>query len=292
MSHLANSPVWVSNAGTSTATLYSGAVNGSAPTITPLVVSIPGGPPTGQVANDTTGFAVPGTTTAAKFIFAGVGGAITEWASGTAAVIAAQTPGAAYTGLALAHSPFGPLLVAADFHDGRLDVFNASFQKLSVDRLFTDPKIKRGFAPFNVQEFGSNVFVTYAKQDANRQFSVAGDGLGFVDEFTNYGALIGRFADGHELNAPWGLAIAPASFGEFSNDLLVGNFGDGTIHAYNPVTGRFEGTLTNAKHKTIVIDKLWGLLVGDAVAGGPDAVWFSSGPAHETHGLVGILTAN
>lgn len=293
LSRAANSPIWVSNAGTSTSTLYAGATDGStAPTITPLVVSIPGGPPSGQVANDTTGFDLPGTTTPAKFIFAGLGGAITAWASGATATVAAQTAGASYTGLALAHSPFGPLLLGADFHDARIDVFNSSFQKLAVDKLFFDPKVPANYAPFNVTEIGSNVFVTYALQDANKQFDVPGRDHGFVDEFTNYGAFTGRFASGNEFNSPWGLALAPANFGVFSNDLLVGNFGDGTIHAFDPKTGKQLGTVEDADRKPIVIPGLWGLLVGDAAAGGPNAVWFSAGSDGGQHGLLGTLTAN
>jgi uncharacterized protein (TIGR03118 family) len=288
-----NTPIWVSNAGTSTSTLYAGAVDGHTdPVITPLVVSIPAGPPTGQVFNDTTSFDVPGTTTASKFIFAGLGGAITAWAGGTVATVAAQAPDAIYTGLGLAHSAFGPLLVAADFHDTRIDVFNASFQKLADDRLFADPRLPRGFAPFNLTEIGNNVFVTYAKQDKAKQMDVPGRGNGFVDEFTNSGAFIKRFASGNEFKSPWGLTIAPPSFGRFSNDLLVGNFGDGTIHAFNPTTGRLLGTLTTPDHRQLVIPGLWALLVGDASAGGPNAVWFSAGPDGGQHGLLGTLTTN
>jgi uncharacterized protein (TIGR03118 family) len=292
MSRGPNTPIWVSNAGTGTSTLYNGAVGGAPVAATPLVVSIPGGPPTGQVFNDTTAFTVPGTATAARFMFAGVAGDISAWSAGTTAVGAAHVDGASYTGLALAHSPFGPLLIAADFHDARLDVFNGQFTKLPVDQLFRDGKLPRGYAPFNVTEIGDQVFVTYAKQDAAKQFDVPGRGHGFVDVFTNYGAFVRRLYSGGVLNSPWGLTLAPASFGTFANDLLVGNFGDGLIHAFDPHSGRLVGTLSTAKGRPIVIDGLWGLLVGDAAAGGPDAVWFSAGPgaAHD-HGLLGILTA-
>jgi uncharacterized protein (TIGR03118 family) len=288
-----NSPLWVSNAGTMTSTLYNGAVNGSPAGTVPLVVKIPGGPVTGQTFNGTTGFDVPGTTTPASFLFATVGGTISAWAgsSGTQAVVAATTPGAAYTGLTLATSPFGPLLLAADFHDNRVDVFNSSFQKLDVSGLFHDSSLPRDYAPFNVQVLGGNVYVTYAQQDATKQVDVAGSGHGFVDEFTSYGTLVKRIASRGSLDSPWGLVIAPSSFGRFSNDLLVGNFGDGTIHAYNPTTGRSLGTLTDTQGRTVRIDKLWGLITGDAVAGGTDSVWFSAGPDNGTHGLLGTLTA-
>ncbi|MHA6763857.1 TIGR03118 family protein [Streptacidiphilus sp. PAMC 29251] len=292
-----NTPLWVSNAGTMTSTLYNGAVDGSpvaaVPAASPLVVKIPGGPVTGQTFNGSTGFAVPGTTTPAAFLFATVGGTIAAWtgANGTQAVTAATVPGAAYTGLTLATSPFGPLLLAADFHDNRVDVFNSSFQRLDVSGLFRDPSVPRNYAPFNVQVLGGNVYVTYAQQDANKQFDVAGAGHGFVDEFTSYGTLVKRIASRGVLDSPWGLVIAPSSFGRFSGDLLVGNFGNGTIHAFDPATGRFAGTLTDTRGHTVRIDKLWGLITGDAVAGGPNSVWFSAGPDKETHGLLGILTA-
>ncbi|MFC1413258.1 TIGR03118 family protein [Streptacidiphilus sp. N1-12] len=288
-----NTPLWVSNAGTMTSTLYNGAVNGSPAAALPLVVKIPGGPVTGQVFNSSTGFAVPGTTTPASFLFATVGGTIAAWtgASGTQAVTAATVPGAAYTGLTLASSPFGPLLLAADFHDNRIDVFNSSFQKLDVSGLFKDPSVPRDYAPFNVQVLGDSVYVTYAQQDAAKQFDVPGAGHGFVDKFTSYGTLVKRIASRGELDSPWGLVVAPASFGRFSGDLLVGNFGNGTIHAFDPATGRFAGTLTDTNGRTLRIDKLWGLITGDAVAGGPNSIWFSAGPDQETHGLLGILTA-
>jgi uncharacterized protein (TIGR03118 family) len=293
LSHGPNSPLWVSNAGTGTSTFYNGGVNGSPVTAVPLVVKIPGGPVTGQTFNGTTGFAVPGTTTPASFLFATVGGAIDAWtgSSGTQAVTAAQVPGAAYTGLTLANSPFGPLLLAADFHDNRIDVFNSGFQKLDVPGLFHDPHLPRDYAPFNVQVLGGSVYVSYAQQDAARQFSVPGAGHGFVDRFTAYGTLAQRIASHGDLNSPWGLATAPQNFGGFSGDLLVGNFGDGTIHAYDPATGHSQGTLKDTNGNVIRIDKLWALTVGDAAAGGPDSIWFSAGPAKETHGLLGLLTA-
>jgi uncharacterized protein (TIGR03118 family) len=299
MSRSPGSPIWVSNAGTSTSTLYSGAVNGSpvvaAPAGSPLIVKVPGAPVTGQTFNRaSSGFVVPGTNASANFIFATVGGTIAAWnpAAGTQAATVATVPGAIYTGLTESSSPFGPLLLAADFHDNRIDVFNSSFQKIDSAGLFRDRSLPRGFAPFNVQVLGNNVYVTYAKQDAAKQKDVDGTGLGFVDKFTSFGTLERRVASHGALNAPWGLVIAPENFGKFSNDLLVGNFGDGTIHAYNPRDGRFLGTVTDTHGRVIKIDRLWGLLTGDAVAGGPNSIWFSSGPDDEQHGLVGILTAH
>jgi uncharacterized protein (TIGR03118 family) len=294
-----DSPVWVSNAGTGTSTLYSGAVKGSpvvaAPMGSPLIVKVPGGPPTGQTFNTaSSGFLVPGTNAPANFIFATIGGTIAAWnpASGTQAATVATVPGAVYTGLTESPSPFGPLLLAADFHDNRIDVFNSSFQKLDVASLFRDRSLPRNYAPFNVQVIGNDVYVTYAKQDADKQHDVAGSGLGFVDKFTTFGTLEQRVASHGALNAPWGLVIAPQDFGKFSDDLLVGNFGDGTMHAYNPRNGRFIGTLTDTHGRVIKIDRLWGLVTGDPVAGGPNSIWFSSGPNDERHGLLGILNAH
>jgi uncharacterized protein (TIGR03118 family) len=292
MSRTATSPIWVSDNGADVSTLYNGAVNGSAVTTVPLVVSTPGGAPTGQVSNDTSAFVVPGTTTPARFIFAGENGDLSAWASGTAAVSVGHTAGAVYKGLALAHSAFGPLLLAANFHDNRIDVFDGQFHPVTDNRLFRDPSLRSGFAPFNVTEIGNEIYVTYAKQDAARHDDVAGPGNGFVDVFTNYGAFVKRLVTRGLLNSPWGLTIAPANFGAFSGDLLVGNFGDGRIHAYDPYSGRLLGTLLSSKHRPITIDGLWGLLVGDAAAGGADSVWFSAGPDDEAHGLLGILRAS
>jgi uncharacterized protein (TIGR03118 family) len=295
MSHGPNTPVWVSDNGADVSTLYSGAVGGSPVSIVPLVVSIPGGAPTGQVFNDTTGFIVPGTTAPAAFIFAGEDGDLSAWNGSVVprsqAVHVAHVNGAVYKGLALAHTPFGNFLLAANFHDNRIDIFDSHFRRILIPFLFRDRFLPQGFAPFNVAEVGHQVFVTYAKQDADRHDDVAGPGNGFVDVYTNFGVFLHRFASRGVLNSPWGLTIAPANFGAFSGDLLVGNFGDGRIHAFDPHSGRLLGTLRDQAHQPIVIDGLWGLLVGDAAAGGPDAVWFSAGPDDESHGLLGTLRA-
>ena len=294
MSHGPNTPVWVSNNGSDNATLYRTDTPGSPVTKQGLVVSIPGAAPTGQVFNDTAAFAVPGTNAKALFIFAGESGDVFAWnmGAGTTAVNVGHTDGAVYKGLTLAHSPFGPLLLAANFHDNRIDVFDGSFQPVVDSRLFHDPFLPRGYAPFNVAEIGNQVYVTYAKQDADREDDVDGQGHGFVDVFTNFGAFEHRLVSRGVLDSPWGLTIAPAGFGEFSGDLLVGNFGDGRIHAFDPNNGHLRGTLTDSKHKPIVIHGLWGLIVGDPAAGGADSLWFSAGPGFEAHGLLGLLRVN
>jgi uncharacterized protein (TIGR03118 family) len=296
LSHGPDTPLWVSDNGTNVTTLYRGATSPSDPIqIVPLVVATPGGAPTGQVFNDTGAFRVRGTGAPALFIFAGEDGDITAWNQAanpiTSAVLMAHNNNAVYKGITISHSPFGPLLLAANFHTGRVDVYNGRFQLLSVAGQFRDPNLPGGYAPFNVAAIGDHVLVSYALQDADREDDVAGAGYGFVDEFTTYGSYVRRLITRGDLNSPWGLTLAPADFGRFSDDLLVGNFGDGRIHAYDPANGVERGVLRNGSGRAIQIDGLWGLLPGDPVAGGPNTLWFSAGPQDESHGLLGTITA-
>ena len=293
MSRGPNTPVWVSDNGADVTTLYNGAVPGNpeSPVAKVLTVSIPGGAPTGQVFNDTSAFQLPGTTTTARFIFLGEDGDLSAWAGGSAATLVGHTDGAVYKGLALAHGPSGPMLLAANFHDDRIDVFDGTFAPVAAAGMFSDPALPPGYAPFNVAELGGQIFVTYARQDADREDDVAGPAHGFVDVYSTSGALVKRFATHGVLNSPWGMTIAPASFGQFSGDLLIGNFGDGRIHAFDPSTGEVLGILRGTAGRPLAIDGLWGLMVGDAVAGGTSSVWFSAGPDGEAHGLLGLLRA-
>ena len=295
MSRSPTSPVWVSDNGADVATLYNGAVPGnpeSPVAKVPLTVSIPGGAPTGQVFNDTTAFLLPGTTTAARFIFIGEDGDLSAWAPGlVAATLVGHTDGAVYKGLALAHSPSGPMLLAANFHDNRIDVFDGTFTPVPAAGMFSDPTLPAGYAPFNVAEIGGQIFVTYALQDDEGEDDVAGPAHGFIDVYTTSGAWVKRFATHGVLNSPWGMTIAPANFGQFSGDLLIGNFGDGRIHAFDPNTGEVLGILRGTSGRPLAIDGLWALMVGNAVAGGPNSVWFSAGPDEEAHGLLGVLRA-
>jgi uncharacterized protein (TIGR03118 family) len=295
LSHGPDTPVWVSDNGADVATLYTGAVGKNPVSAVPLVVSTPGGAPTGQAFNDTAGFRVPGTNAPALFVFAGENGDLSAWNKSanplTKAVSVGQVRGAVYKGLALVHSPFGPLVLATDFHHNRVDVYDRTFHRLDVGLLFRDRHLPRGYAPFGIAAVGDRVIVTYAEQDAARHDDAAGPGHGFVDVYTTYGAFVRRLVSRGDLNSPWGLTVAPASFGRLAGDLLVGNFGDGRIHAYDLRTGHERGTLRDAHGHAIVIDGLWGLLVGDASSGGTDAVWFSAGPDGEQHGLLGTLTA-
>src|SRR5437773_1286217 len=268
MSRGPNTPVWVSDNGADVTTLYNGAVPGNpeSPVAKVLTVSIPGGAPTGQVFNDTGAFLLPGTTTAARFIFIGEDGDLSAWAGGPAATLVGHTDGAVYKGLALAHTPSGPMLLAANFHDNRIDVFDGTFTPVPAVGMFSDSTLPAGYAPFNVAEIGGHIFVTYALQDDEREDDVAGPAHGFVDVYTSSGVFVKRFATHGVLNSPWGMTIAPANFGQCSGDLLSGNFGDGRIHAFDPTTGEVLGTLRGTSGRPLAIDGLWALMVGDAAA--------------------------
>lgn len=297
-------PIWVSDNGSNKATGYAGARPGQPVRIVPTVVSIPGqGAPTGQVFNDTNGFRIgtdrKGRTAPARYIFAGENGQIFAWnpeVSPTSAVQTANVRDAVYKGLALTRNGHGePRLLAANFHDARIDVFDERFHRIPQRgrfQKFQDSEIPAGFAPFNVAVIGRSVFVTYAKQDAQKHDDVAGPGNGFITEFNSDGRLLRRFARRGVLNSPWGMIVAPADFGKFSRQLLVGNFGDGRINVFDPRTGRSEGPLTRPDGSPIVIDGLWGLQRGTAVAGGRDQVWFAAGIQDEAHGLLGTLRAS
>jgi len=287
------SPLWVANEGTKTATIYAGGVNGGPVTKAALTVAIPTDEgPTGQVFNGTNQFVVtgPGGSGPAVFLFVTLSGDVVGWspvANRTTAIVAAHTPDAIYTGLALVQTAAGPLLLAADFHHARIDVFDGQFQRVTLPAgAFQDPNLPSGYAPFNVAVAGGSVYVAYAKQDEDGEEEVAGRGLGFVDRYDLLGSFVERIASRGTLNAPWGLAIAPASFGRFAGALLVGNFGDGRIGAYRD--GEFLGLLRGA-HGPLAIEGLWALLPGTANTGGTGVVWFSAGPDDEEHGLVGEI---
>jgi uncharacterized protein (TIGR03118 family) len=289
-------PWWASDNATNVSTLYSG--TGAK---TPLTVAVPGGP-TGTVFNGTsTDFVVSqnGVSGAARFLFATQAGTILGWTptvNGTAAVVGADRSnvGAVYTGLATADDR----LYATDFHNGRVDVFDASFNLIAPAGGFTDAKVAKGFAPFGVQALGGDIFVTYAKQDAARHDDVPVPGQAFVDEFTPDGQLVARVVNsGHKnapLNAPWGVALAPASFGAFGGDLLVGNFGDGRISAYTKRGSAwvYKGQLRSGDGTPLVIDGLWAIAFGNGSAAGPTGtLYFLAGPSGQKHGLFGSITA-
>jgi uncharacterized protein (TIGR03118 family) len=293
-------PAWVADNGTDVSTLYAGAVGGTAVTKRPLTVSIPGGAPTGTVYNGSSGFVV-GTgksTGPALFLFASESGTITGWnpavpppPPSTAAQVAVTEAGAIFKGLAIADTATGPQLYAADFHNGDVDVWDASFAPVTRPGAFRDPALPRGYAPFGIQAVNGDIVVAYAKQDAAAKDEVAGPGKGFVDVYDTAGVLLRRFAAHGPLNAPWGIALAPQGFGAASGALLIGNFGDGRINAYDPVSGRFLGALRGGGGRPLAIDGLWALAFGNGVIGTHRTLLFTAGPADESHGLFGSITA-
>ncbi|PYQ58783.1 MAG: TIGR03118 family protein [Acidobacteria bacterium] len=279
------SPWWVSDNGTNVSTLYR--ADG---TPVPLIVQVPIKP---------TGLVFWSTTRRAFFVFDTEAGQIRGWhpSQGNQTFVLADrsAEGAIYKGLAYAQTSSGDRFYATDFHNARVDVFDGNFALVSTPDAFVDPKIPAGWAPFGIQTIGSRVFVTYALQDEEAQDEVAGQGLGFVDVYDTGGALLARVAQHGQLNAPWGLAMAPDNFGRFSGDLLVGNFGDGEINAYEELpNGQFahRGELRDETGKSIFIDGLWALQFGHgAPNNGPtNTLFFTAGPNDESDGLFGSIT--
>ena len=299
------SPFWIADAGSGFSTLYS--TNGSA---VPIVVAIApskasgtGSPgiPTGTVFNGTSGFQIAAGK-ATPFLFATLDGTIQGWspavdAAHTKIMVDNSAAGAAYFGLAMATDPISSnsYLYAANFHAGTVDVFDSNFNQLALPGSFRDPSIPTGYAPFNVQNLGGKLYVAFARQNANQSFSVSGPGLGYVDVFATNGVLMQQVISKGPLNAPWGLAIAPAGFGDFAGDLLVGNFGDGTINVFNPTTGAFINKLNDTIGAPITIPNLWALQAGNGASGGEKAaIYFTAGipgPDNGNHGLFGRLHA-
>jgi uncharacterized protein (TIGR03118 family) len=207
---------------------------------------------------------------------------------------AAGSANAVFKGLAIAQPTAGsPLLYAADFHNAQVDVFNGAWQNVTPAGSFVDPSLPGGYAPFGIQAIGSSIFVTYGKQDDVAHDEVDGQSLGFVDRYDAQGNLLARVAQRGQLNAPWGLAMAPGSFGRYAGDLLVGNFGDGQINAYSQSNGGWshDGTLRSTTGGKLAIDRLWALQFGNAGSNGnPNTLYFTAGPDDESHGLFGTIT--
>ncbi len=290
-------PWWVSDNGAGLSTLY----NGNTGAKVALTVTVPGAP-TGVVFNgDGTKFIVHSGASqgAARFLFASEDGTISGWSpgvTGTSAVVAVNNSasGAVYKGLALASTPDGDFLYATNFHAGTIDVFDSGFKPVAAD--FADPTIPQGYAPFGIRTFDNVILVTYALQDADAHDDVPGEGHGYVNMFDTAGNFLKRVTEKGQLNSPWGLAFAPDNFGKFSGQLLVGNFGNGRIHAFDPnkLNGKGEfqhrGPLHGADGAPIQIDGLWGLSFGNGAAAGPtNVLFFTAGPFDEHHGLFGKL---
>ena len=288
-------PWWVSDNGADFSTLYN-----ATGVKRNLNVSVDGGPTGIVFSGVSTAFKVGPNNAGALFIFATEGGTIAGWhpSLGTTSQVKVDSSngGAVYKGLAIASVASGPQLYATDFHNARVDVFNATWAAVQTSGGFVDPKIPAGYAPFGIQTIGARIFVTYAKQGPGARDEIDGQGLGFVDAFDTGGNLLARVAQRGQLNAPWGLALAPASFGPFGGDLLVGNFGDGHVNTYQEMAdGTFEliGALRTADGRRLAIDGLWALEFGHGtVNNGPvDTLFFTAGPNHEADGLFGTITA-
>jgi uncharacterized protein (TIGR03118 family) len=290
------SPWWISDNGTGLTTLYN-----SLGQPQPLVVKIPTidgngtSAPTGAVFNPTPGFAVSGAK--ALFLFSTEDGTIAAWnpALGTTASLVVKRPGAAvYKGIAIAQQPnAGPRIYATNFQSGRVEVFNSNFGPVSLpDGAFTLPGLGAVYAPFGIQNVGGNLVVTFAHRKVGSLDEDHGPGLGHVGIFAPNGTLLLRLQHGSWFNAPWGIALAPGDFGTFTHRLLIGNFGDGTINAFNLFSGKREGMLLDGTGAPMTIDGLWALSFGGDSTnnGGATTLFFTAGPNDEEDGLYGQLT--
>jgi uncharacterized protein (TIGR03118 family) len=274
MSFSATSPFWVSDQVTGVATLYNalGVPNALVVTTPPS----PGGGPTGQVFVGGQGFAMKNNGGNATFVFATLDGAIDAWNGGTSAVQQVGTPGAVYTGLAVA----GSNLYAADTAGNKIDVFNNTFSPTSVSGSFVDPNVPAGFTPYNIQTINGKLYVEYALEDQPG---------GFIGVFDTNGNFLQHISDSH-LDSPWGITMAPLAFGQFGGALLIGNEGNGMINAFDPITGMFLGTLSDANGHPIVNEGLWA--IGFRAPGGtfdPNALYFFAGINDEHDGLFGKI---
>jgi uncharacterized protein (TIGR03118 family) len=303
------SPLWVADNNAGVATVYSINVGGTTAAKVPLTVTLPGGrastgdgsSPTGQVFNPTSGFVVTSKAGSGPglFIFSAEAGQISAWnpvadpitAGASTAQVEFSSPTAVYKGLTIASTRHGTFLYASNFHDGTVDVFNSQFQLVHLRGDFRDRRLPAGYAPFGIQAIGGFIYVTYALQNATKHDDVSGPGHGFIDIYTTNGFLVERLVSRGDLNSPWGLALAPDRFGAFGDRLLVGNFGDGLIHAYGLFSGRPHGALLDEHRQPIQIDDLWALHFGTAATGGTGTLLFSAGINDEKDGLVGSINA-
>jgi uncharacterized protein (TIGR03118 family) len=300
------SAFWIADNNMGVSSLYDGAGN-----VNPLVVQIPppaGSPPntlaapTGIIANTTlVKFVIPNVTPtgqSAFFIFDTEDGTISGWnpaVDKTHAQLIVDnsasgcTDGSVYKGLAMGANASGVFLYATNFRCGTIDVFDSTFKSPTLTGNFSDPKVPAGYAPFGIANIRGNLFVTFAQQNAAKHDDVSGPGHGFVDIFDTDGHLIRQFAERGHLDSPWGIAEAPFNFGRFSGDILIGNFGDGTINVYDPRTGEFEDQLEDPDGEPITIDGLWALTFGGATGSNPGTLYFTAGPDGEVDGLFGSI---
>ncbi len=294
-------PLWVADNGSDKATLYQGASATSVSKVG-LTVSVTGAAPTGQVFNgDGSAFTVrddQGNSGSSLFIFDTENGTIDGWApnvggpspSMVTEVARDNGANAVYKGLAIAQVNGKSFLYASNFRSGRVEAYDSTFTPVEMPGgLFVDRGLPNGYGPFGIAEIKGMLYVSFAKQDATLHDDVAGSGHGFVDVFTNNGKFVRRLVSHGALDSPWGMALAPASFGQFGGDLLVGNFGNGLINVYNPDNGAHLGVLRQSNGVPIDIDGLWGLMFGNGNAAKTGELIFSAGPDGESHGLLGKI---
>ena len=306
ISESAGSPFWVSNTSTGTSTLYTVTEAAAAtPVISSTVAVIPPssinkgktGLPTGQVNN---GYGAGNFEVAAghpaSFLFATLDGTISGWYGGVAnntAIVAVDngSTGAIYTGLAIGVSSIGPTLYAANFAKGTIDTFDHTFKPVTLPGAFVDNDVAWNYLPSNIQRFGRRLYVTYDLSDGTGSFSYIGPGTGFIDVFDLNGNLLQRLVPNNQyLDLPWGMAVTGANFGSFSYALVVGNFGDGTISAFDLESGNYLGNMQDGKGNNISINGLWGLQWGNGGNGGdPGTLYFAAAPSGGQHGLFGSL---
>jgi len=291
-------PFWITDNGTGLSTIYN-----STGQIQPLVVTIPPaggaskGSPTGTVFNGSTDFVISqgANSGPALFLFDSEDGSISGWnpaVNGTNAILTVDNSASAdYKGMEIANNGTGNFLYVANFFGAKVEVYDKNFNQVNLAGNFTDPNLPAGFAPYNIRNINGQLFVLYARQNASKHDARPGPGLGVIDIFDLNGNFVKRFAARGRLNAPWGIALAPASFGTFANSILVGNLGDGRITAFDATTGALKGQLMNAAGQPIQIQGLWGLMFGNGGQGGQtNALYFASGPNAYTHGRFGRIT--
>lgn len=285
---------WVANNGSSTSTIYDG--KGATQLVPVSVPATRDSRVTGVVFNGTQEFKISsaGVVAPARFIFAGEAGTLSAWSpaiepTNSVTVYDGRADGKVYKGLAIGAANGVNLLYAADFHNGKIDVFNTAFAPVAPPGTFIDPQLPAGYAPFGIQAIGNRLYVAYAQRGAAGDEQV-GAGLGALAVFDTAGNFIRQLAVGGALNAPWGMALAPQGFGVFSHALLVGNLGDGRINALDPDTGAMLGTLTGADGAPIAIPGLWGIAFGNGLDTQPaNTLFFAAGPSHGAHGVFGRI---
>jgi uncharacterized protein (TIGR03118 family) len=287
ISFIPGQPFWIANNNGGTSTLYDAQGNKQT-----LVVTIPGasmnpcspGCPTGTVANNSSNF------NGGAFLFDTEDGIVANWTGASSALVAVDnsSTGAVYKGLALLNGSSGAFLLAANFNSGKVDVFDRNFNPVSLGGTFTDPNLPAGFAPHGIHIINNQVYIAYAMQDAAKHDPTFGAGKGVVDVFDENGNFVKTFVSGGQLNAPWGVVATPATFGTFSNAILVGNFGGGTINAFD-TTGKFLGQVTDTANKPIVNPGLWDMVFGAGGTGDPNTLYFTAGGATQTSGLFATM---